>query len=96
MARQKSFDEETLRYLKKSIETLAEAIKVTLGPKLGPYLRRASSGIVGLLIGAGLLIAGCGPATTSSPASGNSSAKPTRSFAGLVGIGRGRQRARNE
>jgi hypothetical protein len=50
------------------------------------FLRR-----LGLLIVVGLLIAGCGPSTTSSPTSGNSSAKPARSFAGLVDIGGGRK-----
>jgi D-alanyl-D-alanine carboxypeptidase len=43
-----------------------------------------------------IVLAGCSPSTTSSPASGNSGAKPARSFAGLVGTGRGRKRARNE
>lgn len=50
------------------------------------FLRR-----LGLLIVVGLLIAGCSPSTTSSPTSGNSSAKPARSFAGLVDIGGGRK-----
>ena len=46
---------------------------------------------MGLLIVVGLLIAGCSPATTSSTTSGNSSAQPARSFAGLVDIGGGRK-----
>jgi pimeloyl-ACP methyl ester carboxylesterase len=46
---------------------------------------------LGLLIVVGLLIAGCSPSTASSPTSGNSSAKPASSFAGLVDIGRGRK-----
>ena len=52
---------------------------------------------VSSLIGAGLLIviclllAGCGPATTSSTTGGNANARPTRSFAGLVDIGGGRK-----
>ncbi len=46
---------------------------------------------LGLLIVVGLLIAGCSPSTTSSPTSGNSSAKPASSFAGLVDIGGGRK-----
>src|SRR5438128_1223641 len=50
------------------------------------FLRRMS-----LLIVVGLLIAGCSPFTTSSPTSGNASAKPARSFAGLVDIGGGRK-----
>ncbi len=50
------------------------------------FLRR-----VGLLIVVCLLLAGCGPSTTSTPTRGNASAKPTRSFAGLVDIGRGRK-----
>ncbi len=91
MDKQISFDEEARRCLKKGIDTLAEAVKVTLGPKLGPHLRRASYGFAGLLIGAGLLIAGCSTSTTSSPTSGNSSAKPASSFAGLVDIGGGRK-----
>jgi pimeloyl-ACP methyl ester carboxylesterase len=91
MDKQMSFDEEARRCLKKGIDTLAETVKVTLGPKLGPHLRRASYGFPGLLIVVGLLIAGCGPSTTSSPTSGNSSVKPARSFAGLVDIGGGRK-----
>jgi hypothetical protein len=91
MDKQISFDEEARRCLKKGIDTLAETVKVTLGPKLGPHLRRASYGFPGLLIVVGLLIAGCGPSTTSSLTSGNSSAKPASSFAGLVDIGRGRK-----
>jgi hypothetical protein len=46
---------------------------------------------LGLLIVVCLLIAGCGTSTTGSPTSGNSSAKPARSFAGLVDIGSGRK-----
>src|SRR5438874_104096 len=46
---------------------------------------------LGLLIVVGLLLVGCGTSTTSSPTSGNSSAKPTRTFAGLVDIGGGRK-----
>src|SRR4051794_28161972 len=91
MDKQISFDEEARRCLKKGIDTLVEAVKVTLGPKLGPHLRRASYGFVGLLIGAVFLIAGCSTSTTSSPTSGNSSAKPASSFAGLVDIGGGRK-----
>src|SRR3954451_944156 len=91
MDKQISFDEEARRCLKKGIDTLAETVKVTLGPKLGPHLRRASYGFVGLLIVVGLLIAGCGLSTTSSPTSGNSSVKPARSSAGLVDIGGGRK-----
>jgi pimeloyl-ACP methyl ester carboxylesterase len=45
----------------------------------------------GLLIVAVFLIAGCGPSTTHSPTSGNTSAKPTSSFVGLVDIGGGRK-----
>jgi hypothetical protein len=37
----------------------------------------------------GLLLAGCSPSTTSSTTSGNASATPARSFAGLVDIGGG-------
>src|SRR5947209_20443705 len=58
---------------------------------IGPYLRKASFGFAGLLIVVGLLLVGCGTSTTSSPTSGNSSAKPARSFAGLVDIGGGRK-----
>ncbi|MDQ6643449.1 MAG: alpha/beta hydrolase [Chloroflexota bacterium] len=50
------------------------------------FLRR-----LGLLIVVGLLIAGCGTSPTSSTTSGNPSAQPARSFAGLVDIGRGRK-----
>lgn len=50
------------------------------------FLRR-----LGLLIVVGFLIAGCGTSTTSSNTSGNSNAKPARSFAGLVDIGGGRK-----
>src|SRR5947209_7248035 len=46
---------------------------------------------MGLLILVGLLIAGCSSSTTSPPTSGNSSAKPARSYAGLVDIGGGRK-----
>jgi pimeloyl-ACP methyl ester carboxylesterase len=46
---------------------------------------------LGLLIVVGLLLAGCSPSTTSSPTRGNSSARPTRTFAGLVDIGSGRK-----
>jgi pimeloyl-ACP methyl ester carboxylesterase len=52
----------------------------------GSFLRR-----VGLLIVVCLLLAGCSPSTTSTPTSGNSNAKPARSFAGLVDIGSGRK-----
>jgi pimeloyl-ACP methyl ester carboxylesterase len=58
---------------------------------IGPYLPKASCGFAGLLVVVGLLLAGCGTATTSSPTSGNASAKPARSFAGLVDIGSGRK-----
>ena len=53
---------------------------------IGPYLRKASFGFAGLLIVVGLLLVGCGTSTTSSTTSGNSSAKPASSFAGLVDI----------
>jgi hypothetical protein len=46
---------------------------------------------VGLLIVVCLLLAGCGPSTTSSTNGGNTNARPTRSFAGLVDIGGGRK-----
>jgi len=46
---------------------------------------------LGLLMLVALLLAGCSSATTSSPTSGNSSARPARSFAGLVDIGSGRK-----
>jgi pimeloyl-ACP methyl ester carboxylesterase len=46
---------------------------------------------VGLLLLVGLLIAGCSPSMTSAPTRGNASARPTRSFAGLVDIGGGRK-----
>ena len=46
---------------------------------------------LGLLIVVGLLLAGCGSSTTSSTTVGNDSARPTRSFAGLVDIGSGRK-----
>ncbi len=36
MAKQIVFDEEARRYLKKGIDTLADAVKVTLGPKGHP------------------------------------------------------------
>jgi pimeloyl-ACP methyl ester carboxylesterase len=55
------------------------------------YNRFHVTALLGLLIVVGLLIAGCGPSTTSSPASGNSGAKPASSFAGLVDIGGGRK-----
>ena len=58
---------------------------------IGPYLRKASFGFAGLLIVVGLLLVGCGTSTTSSPTSGNSSVKPTSTFAGLVDIGSGRK-----
>ena len=45
----------------------------------------------GLLLVAGLLIAGCSPSTTNAATSGTPSAQPARSFAGLVDIGRGRK-----
>jgi pimeloyl-ACP methyl ester carboxylesterase len=46
---------------------------------------------LGLLMVVGLLLAGCGTSPASSPTSGNTSAKPARSFAGLVDIGSGRK-----
>ena len=46
---------------------------------------------LGLLIVVGLLIAGCSPSPTSPSTSGNTSARPARSFAGLVDIGGGRK-----
>ena len=46
---------------------------------------------LGLLIVVGLLIAGCSPSPMSPSTSGNTSAKPTHSFAGLVDIGGGRK-----
>ena len=52
----------------------------------GSCLRR-----LGLLIIICLLLAGCGPSTTSSTTSGNGSVRPTRSFASLVDIGEGRK-----
>ena len=58
---------------------------------IGPYLRKASFGFAGLLIVVGLLLVGCGTSTTSAPTSGNSSVKPTSTFAGLVDIGGGRK-----
>jgi pimeloyl-ACP methyl ester carboxylesterase len=50
------------------------------------FLRR-----VGLLIVVCLLLAGCGPSTTSSTIGGNGSVRPARSFAGLLDIGSGRK-----
>jgi pimeloyl-ACP methyl ester carboxylesterase len=46
---------------------------------------------LGLLIVVGLLLAGCGPSTTSSTTGGKANARPARSFAGLVDIGGGRK-----
>jgi hypothetical protein len=55
------------------------------------YNRFHVTALLGLLIVVGLLIAGCSHSTTNSITSGNSSAKPARSFAGLVDIGGGRK-----
>jgi pimeloyl-ACP methyl ester carboxylesterase len=46
---------------------------------------------MGLLFVVCLLLAGCGPSTTSSTTSGDGSFRPTRTFAGLVDIGSGRK-----